>query len=170
MASRSFSDTKFTSANKPFITVFSSLFPLQTTSWKEFHLPSKISSKVISCLRGEQLEMALWHKIRGQEKNIGLTGKHTQNCTRKTHISSPAPTENKSSSSPLLLQGSGKASTANTSKLPFKRLLKRSQPSPRPANWLENHPLSSKQKRHTKSQWDGWWKDSDEKTLPQHHN
>ena len=170
IASRSFIDKRFTLSNQPFSTVFNSIFPLKTTSWKEFHLSPKISSKVISCLRGEQLALASWHKIPRQEKSIGLTGRRTPTCTGKTHTSQLAPKQNKSSSSQLLLHGSGQVSTAKESRLPFKQLLKRFQPSQRHANWLENRPQSSKQRKHTKSQWDGSWKASDVKIHQQHHS
>ena len=170
VASRSFIDTTYTKSNKSFLQTFSDQFPLKTTCWKEFHICQRVYSRVISCLRGEPLTMASWLKIPRQEKNIGLIGNITQHSTTKIHTSKPAPMQNKSSSSWLLLLGSGQATTEKESRLPYKQLLKRLQPSPRPANWLENLSQSSKQKKHTKSQWDSWWKGSDERTHQQHHN
>ena len=39
VASRSFNDNIFKTSNQNFLQNFSKLFPLQTNSWKEFHLP-----------------------------------------------------------------------------------------------------------------------------------
>ena len=140
VASRSFIDSRFTNSNNSFLTTFNSLFPLKKNSWREFHIQPKIFSKVISCLRGEPLTMALWHKIPGQEKNIGLTGKSTQNCSKKTHTSHHAQMPSKSSLSQLLLHRSGRDIKTKESKSPFKQSLKHFQQSQRPVNWLENLP------------------------------
>ena len=170
VASRSFTHPKFTNTSKTFSIIFNEMFPLQNNSWKEYHLHPKLFSRVISCLRGEQSTMAWWLKIPRQEKNTGLTGRPTQICSRKIPSSKHAQIQNKSSSSQLLLQGSGQASTVKDSRSQFKPLLKRSQSSQRPVNWLENHPQSFKQRKRTKSQWHGWWKDSEGKTHPLHHS
>ena len=45
MASRSFTDPIFTKANTSFLTSFNILFPLKSTSWKEFQLPKRTTSK-----------------------------------------------------------------------------------------------------------------------------
>ena len=170
IASRSFTNNIFTNSNKTFEQTFNSLFPLQSGSWKEYTLSPKTLSKVISTLCGEQSPMALWLKILRQEKNIGLTGPPTHHSSTKIHTSQTAQTKNKSSLSPPLLQGSGKATTEKESKSPFKQLLKHYQPSQRPVNWLDNLPQSSKQKKRTKSQWHGSLRDTEEKTRLQHHN
>eukprot|EP00957_Ditylum_brightwellii_P052307 3967195-Ditylum_brightwellii.AAC.1 len=62
---------------------------------------------------------------------------------------------NKASSSPLLLQGCRQASIVEELKSAFHQLQKRLCPSPRPANWMDNKVLSTKQAQqtHTSSQY-----------------
>jgi hypothetical protein len=168
VASRSFREKPFTSSHQPFATSFTNLFPLpQQTSWTECRLEEKLTSRVTSCLRGEQLQMALWLKIPRRGKNTGLIGKTTALPSSVTHISSTVTTQKKSSSSQPMLLGSGQVTTATSVKSKFRPFRTRFQPSPRQLNWLENRPLSTKQKKHTKSQWHGLWKECDEKTQTQ---
>ena len=170
VASRSYTNKNFTNSNKTFLQNFNLMFPLQNNSWKEFHLSPKLFSRVTSCLRGEQSTMASWLKIPKQERNIGLTGKPTQTSSEKTPSSQTAQTVSRSSSPLLLLQGSGQVTTEKDSKSQFKQSLKRNQPSQRPVNWLENRPLSFKQRKLTKYQWHGWLKGSEDKIHQPHHN
>ena len=170
MASRSFTDNIFTNSNKTFIDVFSTQFPLQNTSWKEYHIPKKITSKVISCLRGKPLAMASWTTIIKQEKNIGTIGKSTQEPSNLIHTSQSVQAHNRSSSSPPSLHASGQVTTAKVILSEFQQLQKHWQPSPRPSNWLENRPLSTNQKKRTKRQWHGSLRDTEEKIRLQHLN
>ena len=169
-ASRSFTDKKFTDSNTSFLQTFNNIFPLQNTSWQEFHIPKKLASRVISCLLGKPLAMASWVKITRPEKNIGSTGLHTPNNSTQTDFWKPALHKNKSSSSQRLLQGSGVATSAKEVLSELQQCHKHSQPFPRPLNWLENAPRSSKQKKLTKHQWHGNWKATKEKIHLQHHN
>ena len=169
-ASRSFIDPVFTNSNTPFIHTFNKLFPLQNDSWKEFHIQNKLASRVISCLLGKPLAMASWVKITRPEKNIGSTGQNTHDNSKLTNSLTHAHHKNKLSSSQLLLQGSGVATSAKVVLSELQQYHKRSQPFPRPWNWLGNAPQSSKQKKLTKQQWHGSWKDTDVKIHHQHPN
>ena len=170
VASRSFCDTTFTNSNKTFLQTFSSMFPLQNTSWQEFHVPKRITSKVTSCLLGKPLTMELWTKTIGQDKNTGPIGATTPSSSAQTHTSPTSQAQNNVSSSRRLLQGSGQESTAKEVLYGFQQLQKRWRPYQRPLNWLENSPLSTKQKKYTNSQWHGSLRDTEEKTHLQHHN
>ena len=170
IASRSFIDRAFKQTNKTFLQTFSIMFPLQNDSWQEFHIPNKLASRVISCLHGKPLAMASWVKITRPEKNIGSTGAHTHNNSTKTNTWTHAMNKNKSSSSQPLLHGSGAAIMAKDVLSKLNQCHKRSQPYPRPLNWLANAPRSTKQKKLTKPQWHGFWRDTEEKTHHPHLN
>ena len=158
MASRSFNEPCFTNANKPFLQTFQSLFPLQTSSWREFSHPKKISYRVISCLLGKPLALASWTKITRPGKSIGSIGPHTQNNSESTTSSTTVTFNKKSSSSQHLLLGSGQATTGKELLSELLQSHKHSLPYQRPLNWLDNHPRSTKQKKLTTSQWHGKWK------------
>ena len=138
IASRSFADPSLLSTNKTFLQYFSSKFPFQTTSWKEYHLPKKATSKVTSCLLGQPSQMVLWMQITGVGENIGNTGVTIPKPSPSFHTSQNAQTPNRSSSSQPLLQGSGQVTTAEEILSEFQQLRKHWQPSQRPLNWLEN--------------------------------
>lgn len=48
-------DPRFTASNKPFLTIFNTLFPLKEIYWQECIIPKKTWSKVTSALLGKQL-------------------------------------------------------------------------------------------------------------------
>jgi hypothetical protein len=160
VSSRSTRLAAYTQSSAPFLTIFSSQFPLpQGQCWKEFHLPPKWLSRVMSCLRGKPLPMAQWTTLPNDVKNTGETGVITVNAGA-THLSSPpTPHSNVASSSLPSLLGSGLATTATerTSKLVASQT--RSVPSPRPVNWLDNQARSTKHTKLTSCQWHGLWKE-----------
>jgi hypothetical protein len=164
-ASRSYIKPEYLKPNTTFLDVFAKNFPLQSNSWTEYHLPNNIFSRVTSCLRGTPLTMASWLAIPKQDKNIGLTGKPMPRPSTTNLISNTAPTTKPSSSSQPSLQGCGQASTATDVLSQFKPLETRYLPSQRPSNWLDFKAQSSKHKALTKSQWDGSWRASRDKTL-----
>jgi hypothetical protein len=154
-----------------FIAFFNTKFPLQQkTSWSLYHLPPKWFLRVTSCLLGKPLEMALWTKLPGQDKNIGTTGWTTQPSSNKIPSSNESTTSKKWSSSQHSLRGSGQATTVADVKSAFRPSLKRYQPWRRPSNWLESRALSTKQKGYTKSQWQGSWKGTEGKIHPPSHS
>ena len=162
VASRSFIDSAFTNSSHPFLHVFQHLFPLKKPHfWTEFQLPKSLSSRVMSSMLGKQLTLASWTKIPGQERNIGLTGKaivpastQTRSYTGTQTLNAPLSLQHLQHEFGLDVTGIAKGSKPS-------RSLQRSQPLPRPSNWLENRPLSTRQMRHTQQQWDGLWKDGD---------
>ena len=159
VSSRSSRLAAYTKTTNSFLTTFSAQFPLQQGQcWKEFHLPPKWLSRVMSCLRGSPLPMEQWITLPNEGKNIGNAGANTV-VTGTTHLSSPTePPSNATSSSLPSLLGSGLATTAKerASKLAASR--KRSAPSQRPANWLDNQARSTKHTKLTSCQWHGLWK------------
>jgi hypothetical protein len=169
VASRSFRDNSFKS--KPFLTTFSHQFPLpQNTCWKEFRLPEKWSSRVISCLRGKALPMASWTKITRQERNIGLAGPAILKPSAKAPTSQTAQKRSKSSSSQLSLRGCGRATTVSAIASELKPLQTRFLPYQRQLNWQDCPPRSTKQRKLTKSQWLGSSKGIGERTLQRSPN
>ena len=171
VTSRSSRLKAYTSSSSNFLTQFSSQFPLpQEQCWKEYCLPHKWLSLVMSCLHGKPSPMAQWTTLPNEGKNIGRTGQSTADSGVIHHSSKTTPHSNAVSSQQLSLLGSGLVTsvTERQSKLAASR--KRSGPSPRPANWLDNEARSTRHMRHTSCQWHGWWKDSDERTPPQYHN
>jgi hypothetical protein len=118
---------------------FNKTFPLpQSLSWREHKIPQKLISRVISCVRGEQLTMESLLRLPKQGKNTGTTGKPTWASGTKTVSSKITPNLSEASSSQHLLRGCGQASTAEELKSKFQRSRKRWRPSQRPQNWQEN--------------------------------
>jgi hypothetical protein len=131
-------------------TFFNNKFPLpQNNSWKELKIPSKILSRVMSCVRGEQLTMESLLKLPNLDKNTGSTGKHMPPSGNKMSSSKTTPNSNVASFSPHLLHGSGLASTAAELKLKFQQSRRRSRPYPRPQNWQDNKVLSTSMTKST---------------------
>ena len=66
-ASRSYVDKCFTESNKPFLSIFNSLFPIQKNYWQEYKPNTKMSSQVTLCLLGKQLTMEWWKQTATKE-------------------------------------------------------------------------------------------------------
>jgi hypothetical protein len=65
IASRAFKKGKFFEANDNLLQYFNTHFPLQQkVSWQQFQLPKEWISRVMSCLRGEQLQMESLHRLK----------------------------------------------------------------------------------------------------------
>ena len=160
VTSRSSRLSAYTKNTNSFLTTFSAQFPLpQEQCWTESHLPPKWLSRVMCCLRGKPLPMAQWTTLPNEGKNIGSAGVTTATAGA-TSLSSPTvPPSNAASLQPLSLLGSGQVTTAKerASKLGASR--KRSEPSPRRANWLDNQARSTKHMKLTSCQWHGLWKE-----------
>jgi hypothetical protein len=170
IASRSFRRQPFLSSHMSFAKTFTSLFPLpQQACWTECRLAEKLRWRVISCLRGKPLTMASWLKIPKNGKNIGTTGNNIVKPTQNIHTSLTAAQQSKLSSSRPSLHGSGRVTTVKERLSKFSLSKMPSQPFQRRSNWLDNRPQSTNQRRHTKSQWHGSLKGSEEKTPLQSH-
>ena len=160
VTSRSSCLKAYTSNSTTFLTQFQSQFPLtqDLCGWKEFHLPLKWLSLVMSCLRGKPSPLEQWIRLPNEDKNIGKTGISTA-ASGVTHPSSqPTTPSSVVSLQQYSLLGPGQATlaTERQSKLAVSR--KRSAPSPRPASWLDNQARSTKHTRFTSCQWHGWWR------------
>ena len=166
-SSRAFRGTNgnvtFSISDADFLTHFNSRFPLQSASWHRCHLPASWTSQVMSCLLGQPLTMASWNALPKPDKNTGTNGSHILQRLESIPTSEAATTtSNATLSLPRSLQGSGQATSAEDIRSQFKPLLTRFRPSPRPSNWLENPPLSTKRRKLTTSLSKGWWKASDD--------
>ena len=133
---------------------FNKTFPLpQQSSWNELKIPQKLISRVISCVRGEQLTMESLLRLPKLGKNIGTTGKPTwANGTKIASLKIPQNLK-EASSSQHLLRGCGQASTAEELRSKFQRSRKRLRPSPRPQNWQENRAPYINTKTRTSSRY-----------------
>ena len=73
--SRAFKNGEFFHAKTNLVAYFNLHFPLpQNLSWHEFKLHPKLTSRVISCLRGEELPMESLCRMPKQGENIGKVG------------------------------------------------------------------------------------------------
>ena len=148
--SRAFKNGKFFEAHADLVTYFNLHFPLpQNLSWREFKVPAKWASRVTSCLRGEQLQMESLLKLPKLGKSIGSIGQSTAISAPQIHILTSSPPVKERCSSQPLPPGYGPGLTVEEIKSAFKRSRKRSRPSPRPANWLENKVPLHKQRENT---------------------
>jgi hypothetical protein len=138
--SRAFKNGKYFEAEHDLFTYFNSHFPLpQNASWQECRIPNKWISRVIACLRGEQLPMAWLQRLPKTGKNTGIIGAPTPpHATSAPSSTTSPPPSNETSSLQLSLQGSGQVCMAEELRSKFKASQMLSRPSPRPSNWLEN--------------------------------
>ena len=156
IVSRAFKNGEFFSAQANLTKYFNLHFSLsQSLSWQEFTLLHKLTQQVMSCLRGEQLTMGSLLRLPTIEKNIGLLGQNMPHCGELTPSCNPSANSTPQLSSPLLLQGSGKVTTATNFKSKFQLLRQQCRPSPRPSNWLDNVVPLKKRKTTTSSPSEG---------------
>ena len=169
--SRSFTDKTFTHSPQNFVQTFTKLFPLkQPHSWKEFHLPAKLNSRVMSLLRGKQLTLGLWMRTPGQDKNTGFTGETIVPSSTPALTSANRRDYSRVFSLQHLQHEFGLELMAKGNESKPKPSQRRWEPSPRPSNWLENAPQSLRQRRHTPRQWHGQWRVGGETIRPLPHN
>ena len=135
VASRFHSDKTFSKSSPTLLHYFNSHFK-QTTSWEEFHLPPKLTSRVMSSLRGELSTLESWRRLPGLVKNIGQNGAITQPASKSTRYSTIPTQLSETSSLPRSLLGSGAATTDEAVKSKFRESQMRSLPSARPSSWL----------------------------------
>jgi hypothetical protein len=167
IVSRAFKNGKYFTAAKNLTSYFNLHFPLpQKKSWKEFHLPNALASRVISCLRGELLPMASLLRLPKVTANTGSTGQNTPPCVVLTPSSEKPPPLSETSLSQPSLQGSGQVLTERELKSRFRESRMPSHPSPRPYSWLENPAPSIDRKMCTTSHSKEWSKGSGGKIHP----
>ena len=84
--SRSLKDGNFSEAQNNLPSYFNSNLPLpQNHSWKEYRLPAKVASRVVSCLRGYQFLMESLRKLPGIGRSVGVNGPVTANNLEHSH-------------------------------------------------------------------------------------
>ena len=148
--SRAFKSGKYFAACNDIVAYFNTHFPLpQNLSWKEYEVKPKLASRVTSSLRGERLQMESLLNLSKQGTNTGDTGQRTAPPATQTHTSQTSPPAKGRLSSQPLPPGYGPGLTVSEIKSAFKRSHRRSRPSPRPANWLDNRVPSSKKRANT---------------------
>ena len=153
VSSRAFKQGEYFQKNLSLSNFFNKKFPLpQDNSWVELKIPSKLISRVISCVRGEQLTMESLLRLPKLGKNIGTTGKLMWANGNKTASSKTTQKLNEELSSQHLLRGCGQASTAAELKSKFQQSRKHSRPSQRPPNWQENRAPFTNTKKTTSYQ------------------
>ena len=151
--SRAFQNGTFFNTNLSLPKFFNNTFPLpQPHSWRVFVIPPKLLSRVISCVRGDILPMESLLRLPQHGKNIGDIGAHTATNSSDIPSSVMPPQLNNPSSSQPLLAGSGQVSTVAAMKSQFHLSRKRSRPSARPSNWLENKVPSTSPQTNISSQ------------------
>ena len=144
VASRSFKDGGAFIDKLPLLTYFQTHFPLpQGKSWTEFQIPSSLSSRVISCVRGEALPMASLLRLKKAAINTGSIGAPMPSSVELRRISKERLSKKWTSSSQVLLQGSGQVTTDEVIKSRFRPSLMRSRPSARPLSWVQNQHHST---------------------------
>jgi hypothetical protein len=150
IVSRSFQGGKFFKHNSDIVSYFDSKFPLpKPNSWREFRIPPRLISLVISSLRGKQLPMESFLRPPEIGKNTGATGVTTAPCSSATLSSPMSHHSAEISSSAPSLQGSGQALSVADIKSKFRVSRMRSRPSARPSCWLDNRAHSTAQKRRS---------------------
>ncbi len=169
VASRFSSDKTLNASSPNLLSYFNSTFP-QASSWKEFRIPPRLTSRVISSLRGERLTLESWRRIPKPGPNTGVTGLVTQPQSTSTPSSKTLTPSSGTQSSQLSLLGSGQATTAKAVRSKFKRSLKHFQPSARPSNWLASKAQSTEPMESTPLPSSDALKACDDKTPPLYPN
>ena len=149
IVSRAFKTGKFFMAETSLVDYFNTHFPLsQEVSWTECRFPSELTSRVISCLRGELLPMASLIRLPKIGSNIGAIGAGmplssavTPSCLKKTPLIA-------STSSVALPQESAQDILAEEIKSKFNHARMQSRPSTRPSSWLANKLPSTKRSKN----------------------
>ena len=168
VASRYHSDVTLQNKAPSLTSYFNSYFK-QPSSWIEFHLPPRLTSRVMSSLLGTQLSLESWRRLPKPVKGTGATGVATQPPSSLTPSSKTPIQSSETQSSQVSLLGSGQATTAKAVKSKFKELLMPFQPSARPSNWLASQAPSTDTTRSTLLQSNVASKECDDKTLLQFH-
>ena len=150
VASRYSSDASMQKHSPSLLHYFNTNFK-QTTSWEEFRLPPKLSSHVMSSLRGRLLTLESWRRLPGLVKNTGTAGVVTQPASKSTRYSKPQTPSSVTSPSQRTLLGSGEATTVMDIRSKFKESLTPFRPSARPSSWLDTPAPSTEPRTHTPS-------------------
>jgi hypothetical protein len=149
IVSRAFKTGKFFLASASLVDYFNTHFPLsQKISWTECRIPKELTSRVISCLRGELLPMASLIRLPKIESNIGAIGADmplSSTVTPSCLMKHPLTASTSSVASP---HESAQEDLVEEIKSRFRPARMLSRPSTRPYNWLENRLPSTKRSKN----------------------
>ena len=139
-ASRSFGSTSTSTyhlTDRDFLLYFVKTFKLpQKQYWRICLLNSKLVQKVTSELLNDHSTPESWRQITKKGSSIGKLGQNSPHRLELTPCSKMRRRSNKSSSSKLLLKGSGEAYTAEEKELELQRYNSHYEQLARPSNWL----------------------------------
>ena len=135
VASRHATDPTMQNRAKTLTLYFNKFFP-QETSWTEYILNPKLTSLVMSSLRGTRSTLESWRRLPGLAKNTGPHGVVTQTPSKWTHFSPTLTPSSETSCLQHSLLGSGQVTTDKDVKSKYQESLMRYRPSARPSNWL----------------------------------
>ena len=148
IASRFSSTPKLNKSSPNLLTYFNTHFK-QENSWEIFHLPSKLTSLVMSSLLDTQLTLESWRRLPGLVKSTGATGAVIQQASKSTRYLPEQTPSSETWSLQHSLQGSGVVTTAADIKSEFKESLMRYRPSARPSSWLATKAPCTGLQTHT---------------------
>ena len=153
--SRSFGGTPkwHCKTDKQFLELFNSKFTLPNQqSWKLFHIPSALSTRVISVLLMKNSGMAEWRRLPKTRRGIVQHGKAIANLWELTlDWRKTQPPSQPSSEQPRDLQPeSGEDTTVEDAKLQLEQSLRLSRPLARRSQWTQE-ATPSRQKVRTSS-------------------
>ena len=135
--------------HKNITSYFNYHFPLhQNQSWKEYRIPAKVASRVISLLRGDQLLIESLRKMTGLGRSIGVTGTITAKKVEHSHTLTQSSHVNKQSSSQHSPPECAPGITFKEIRYAFNMSRMRSLPSTRPSSWLWNKAPFTKQREN----------------------
>ena len=141
IASRSFGNNNTTTyhlSDLEFLTNFSSTFLLpQGQSWQLFRVSSKLRQLVSSEIRSELCTPASWRQITKNGGSIGTIGASSPPTIKWTPISKQRQLNETSSSSSLLLNGSGQVLTVEAKESVLKPFKLASEQLARPSQWTD---------------------------------
>ena len=171
IASRFKQQDTFIPNDSQFLTFFNAKFPPQNNAWCECVLPTSITSRVTSLLRGKPLEMASWRRLPSRGRGIGYTGQGTPTSVASTRFwhSAQAP-RNETSSSPRTLPEYARDTLDRANKSRSAKSRKRLRPSPKPSSWLEKPAQSTEHTTSTRIPSNDSSRDTAERTHRQSHN
>ena len=152
-ASRSFGkqgNANFFKSDAAFLTRFQHAFPLpQNKSWQCFRPSSKLKRLVNSELRGDTFTPESWRRITKKGGSVGSIGKNLPSAVKWTHVLKERQTNKRLSSSSLLLNGLGKAFTAEEKESELAQCNSASGRLARPSHWMDGQTHFTKTQTDT---------------------
>lgn len=161
VSSRAFKEGKFFVAHNNLTSYFNLHFP-QSSSWQEYKHHKEWVMRVISCLRGTQLEMASLTRLPKTGQSTGHAGTRSAKDSTWIQLFKQHPSSPPLLPPPPLPPKSEQGHTGWDKRLKLAQYLQRYQLSPRPSSWLEQQVPSWKHRDTTSHLSNVYWKDTDE--------